>query len=506
MLPDSVGMNVPNISSAEEELPRGRSVSQASSLDDRPPPPDHRYPTRNAHKPRVSLRDIHPDLFSDSEETSEEETSSTSEADVEPTVTKQALVKSGIAGQAATESRRLSSQTTNTSPHQAMYPSAKPLMPQVPKPPHTRQTSTSTNASSATPPSASSARTYFKPPLPRPPRPPLPGARRSQPKDGRVPNSTAYVSNGSSASPSSAPAPLTLRSAPPAPSLTSQSATKRSSSQSPSLPPSEDQSGSSLQPPSHSIPPKSSPQYASQSAETESFEAIIENYLRSQYGETKPGRDTLVEQSGAGDSRVGSRGESERSGHGRVDEHAMEVDREGSSTLTATSPHPPSVLTPTRISETSDNIIHKRKRSLESEDDSVPQTRASSSIHTQSRGFSVADGIHTYGSASLATKETRMPLSASSTPISPATKRPKYSYTQHPSHWAPDGNILVQIDTVRFKLHRSRLAKHSGYFRHVLESLAAGDGDERVVVLDDTGVKVIDFEVLLDALEDFMCV
>lgn len=48
--------------------------------------------------------------------------------------------------------------------------------------------------------------------------------------------------------------------------------------------------------------------------------------------------------------------------------------------------------------------------------------------------------------------------------------------------------------------------KHSGFFKRVLEDPTAGDGNERVIVLDDTGVKVVDFEVLLDALDNLVCV
>ncbi|KAF9459069.1 hypothetical protein BDZ94DRAFT_1172374 [Collybia nuda] len=143
-------------------------------------------------------------------------------------------------------------------------------------------------------------------------------------------------------------------------------------------------------------------------------------------------------------------------------------------------------------SETPDSNSHKRKRSLEPDNTSPSQTLTSASQRPQ------IDITHS--STNVTPSQTRR--SAPPTPISPSTKRPKYSYTQHPSHWALDGNILVQIELVRFKLHRSRLVKHSGYFRRVLEGTAGGE--EGIMNLDDTGVKVTDFEVLLDALEDFM--
>lgn len=99
---------------------------------------------------------------------------------------------------------------------------------------------------------------------------------------------------------------------------------------------------------------------------------------------------------------------------------------------------------------------------------------------------------------SMARTTTPTPL----TPVSPATKRPKYMiYTQHPVHWDQDGNVLVQISNVRFKLQRGRLMKHSAYFRRVLST---GRDEDSAVYLDDTGVALQDFVVLLDALDDFV--
>jgi hypothetical protein len=84
-------------------------------------------------------------------------------------------------------------------------------------------------------------------------------------------------------------------------------------------------------------------------------------------------------------------------------------------------------------------------------------------------------------------------------------------YKKHAVHWAPDGSVLVQIKDVRFKLHRSRLVKHSGWFRDFLEreDPSAGldmEGDGRVILLDDVYVTISDFDALLNALEDFVYV
>lgn len=93
------------------------------------------------------------------------------------------------------------------------------------------------------------------------------------------------------------------------------------------------------------------------------------------------------------------------------------------------------------------------------------------------------------------------------TPTSPPAKRPKLSFRQHASHWVPNGDIFIQIQDSRFKLYQNQLVKHSSYFRRVLETHAEGDdGLNEVIFLDKTGVKVTDFETLLDALDDFVYV
>ncbi|KAF8226962.1 hypothetical protein L208DRAFT_337193 [Tricholoma matsutake] len=43
------------------------------------------------------------------------------------------------------------------------------------------------------------------------------------------------------------------------------------------------------------------------------------------------------------------------------------------------------------------------------------------------------------------------------------------AYTKHPRFWALDGNILIQIGSTRFKLHRSRLTSQSPWFEKLFE-------------------------------------
>ncbi|KAJ3514416.1 hypothetical protein NLJ89_g2389 [Agrocybe chaxingu] len=43
------------------------------------------------------------------------------------------------------------------------------------------------------------------------------------------------------------------------------------------------------------------------------------------------------------------------------------------------------------------------------------------------------------------------------------------TYVKHEDHWALDGNLLLQIDDVRFKVHRSRLASESEWFQVLID-------------------------------------
>ncbi|RDB17248.1 hypothetical protein Hypma_001978 [Hypsizygus marmoreus] len=116
----------------------------------------------------------------------------------------------------------------------------------------------------------------------------------------------------------------------------------------------------------------------------------------------------------------------------------------------------------------------------------------------------------------------------------PSSKRLKKgrSYTQHEKFWASDGNVVLQLDKTRFKVHRSRLTSQSIWFRKLFEhweksqaSLKNGDDDPAgifddedladiadvrvdkkdgcyVYNLDTTGVKIIDFEAILTTMDN----
>ncbi|KAL1717020.1 hypothetical protein EV715DRAFT_204228 [Schizophyllum commune] len=112
-------------------------------------------------------------------------------------------------------------------------------------------------------------------------------------------------------------------------------------------------------------------------------------------------------------------------------------------------------------------------------------------------------------------------VEAEDTPGLGATnKKAKLAYTKHERFWLLDGNIMVQIGDIRFKLHRSRLASQSPWFEALFEKRAGGDPkvdedgpdlekivfeDEDgmdIIYLDSTEVKADDFTELLTAMDD----
>ncbi|KAF8067815.1 hypothetical protein FPV67DRAFT_1493711 [Lyophyllum atratum] len=128
----------------------------------------------------------------------------------------------------------------------------------------------------------------------------------------------------------------------------------------------------------------------------------------------------------------------------------------------------------------------------------------------------------TKGSQKARRKRTPSPVASASTsrqpfqqrPVTPPRKPPRKrakagSYTKHPVHWHLDGSVLIQIGSMRFKLHRSVLVRHSEWFQHTFER--GEDAPERaselvdnlpLYYLDGLGVDPHNFSVLLHALDD----
>ncbi|KAF8153419.1 hypothetical protein B0H34DRAFT_723495 [Crassisporium funariophilum] len=59
----------------------------------------------------------------------------------------------------------------------------------------------------------------------------------------------------------------------------------------------------------------------------------------------------------------------------------------------------------------------------------------------------------------------------------PRPSKSQQTYVKHADHWLLDGNVLLQIGNTRFRLHRSRLAIQSVWFRHLFESSAGRSGN-----------------------------
>lgn len=93
---------------------------------------------------------------------------------------------------------------------------------------------------------------------------------------------------------------------------------------------------------------------------------------------------------------------------------------------------------------------------------------------------------------------------------SPPAKRVKTKRMpkRHETYWLLDGTVVIQIHNMQFRLHRSRLARQSGFFNRLFddgEDAVDGhvDGYALYIVRD---VLIKDMEVLLDAMDNAMCV
>ncbi|TFK65529.1 hypothetical protein BDN72DRAFT_962444 [Pluteus cervinus] len=101
-------------------------------------------------------------------------------------------------------------------------------------------------------------------------------------------------------------------------------------------------------------------------------------------------------------------------------------------------------------------------------------------------------------------------------PNKPARKRAKLtstsSFVRHQVWWAEDGSVFLQFGETRMKVHRSRLAAHSMWFRELFERKGAESAEAGypwavvngvdVFQLDGSGVSLTDFEAVLTALEN----
>jgi hypothetical protein len=107
-------------------------------------------------------------------------------------------------------------------------------------------------------------------------------------------------------------------------------------------------------------------------------------------------------------------------------------------------------------------------------------------------------------------------------PVTPATNSLPL-VKKHPAYFLFDGNVLLQLEKVRFKLHESRLALISPLFARIFKDTRTLLGSSNWVrerkewkgitwsededgfilcILDGTGVSLNDFEVLLDMMDN----
>ncbi|KAJ6464536.1 hypothetical protein C8R45DRAFT_1107418 [Mycena sanguinolenta] len=110
---------------------------------------------------------------------------------------------------------------------------------------------------------------------------------------------------------------------------------------------------------------------------------------------------------------------------------------------------------------------------------------------------------------------TKRKLTPSSNTASPPAKRSKKISAaapahKHEDHWALDGNVIIQVQDVKYKLQKSRLAKHSPWFCGLFDGQKVAGGEHVERTEDDSAPTYIlslpdltakDFTRLLDAFD-----
>ncbi|KAG2339286.1 hypothetical protein BDR05DRAFT_1003548 [Suillus weaverae] len=117
----------------------------------------------------------------------------------------------------------------------------------------------------------------------------------------------------------------------------------------------------------------------------------------------------------------------------------------------------------------------------------------------------VASEVHATSSDPVETRCARRKRQSSSEP-KPAKKRAKPARAEnlveqlrkHERFWLADGNVVVELDGVRFRVHQSWLAQHSKRIAALLPSKGKNGGKLEQITLNFRGaLKAIDFETLL---------
>ena len=77
---------------------------------------------------------------------------------------------------------------------------------------------------------------------------------------------------------------------------------------------------------------------------------------------------------------------------------------------------------------------------------------------------------------------------------------------RHPSHWYLDGSVIIQMQNILFKLHRSGLARKSTYFANLFANVLSSTPENKAYggPLIEVDGDAKDFAILLDAIDDTM--
>lgn len=92
-------------------------------------------------------------------------------------------------------------------------------------------------------------------------------------------------------------------------------------------------------------------------------------------------------------------------------------------------------------------------------------------------------------------------------PGAPDIKRLKLKPEPHENFWLPEGNAIIEVGAVQYKLHKSRLKHFSTFFSSLFDMKTEGDGgklDGLPVYHLTNKVAPADFDNLLTALDDAM--
>ncbi|KAJ7352175.1 hypothetical protein DFH08DRAFT_934656 [Mycena albidolilacea] len=130
-------------------------------------------------------------------------------------------------------------------------------------------------------------------------------------------------------------------------------------------------------------------------------------------------------------------------------------------------------------------------------DMSAVSTRSSTKARQSTATLDSKDSLPTEDSAKCTFENTEEPAESAS------SKRPKTAsqgFAKHSRFWALDGNVILQVGSVAFKVHRSRLSTQSVWFEKLFEKKA---GREEPLEDDEENINDVAVETL-DGLDLYL--